>query len=348
MRIEVKKIKPNPFRDLTKYKIDSYKVDALVTSIRETSFWDNILARPMDGKYEIAYGHHRLFAIQKVGLEKVDIPVRELDDATMIKIMANENLEEWKLNPSVIKESVRVAKHYLDGELAKCESWEKLKKTNFNLIKILDLKFDKQPERGFQILKGKGVGQTTILKFLGGNWKQWMVQEALAQLKESESMQEAVEVFDTQTDATEFRKIIKKEFKDKVPKGKEKEVAERVAEKVREKKGQIKKGEKTGRHDYRQDMKTFTRMAVENIPEKEAKLKDIQSEIERFNERIRTAYIGSRDLNSLLQELEVKKIEGVKSLFILDSVFDLLQELKKTLAFFGYDYQHLQLKQKEE
>lgn len=43
-----------------------------------------------------------------------------------------------------------------------------MRKSNLNLIKLLDLKFDSQPERGFQILKSKGVGQTTLLKFLGG------------------------------------------------------------------------------------------------------------------------------------------------------------------------------------
>ena len=114
MKIQIESLKPNPFRDLDKYKIDPYKVDALTTSIKETSFWDNILARPTNnGNYQIAYGHHRLLAIQKAGLSEVDIPIRELDDATMIKIMANENMEQWGSNNAVIKESVRVAKEFL-------------------------------------------------------------------------------------------------------------------------------------------------------------------------------------------------------------------------------------------
>ena len=181
-----------------------------------------------------------------------------------------------------------------------------------------------------------------------------MVQEALVQLKEPEEMQEAIEVFGTQTDAHEFRKTVKDHFKDKIPKGKEKTIAKKVAKSIEEKKEQIQKekeerrkdGKKTDNlrgHGHRDDMKVFTRMAVENISEKEAKLKDVELEIKRFNERVRAAYIGSRDLNMLLEELKVEKIEGLKSLFVLTDVTDMLNELKKTLVFFGYDYKHLQI-----
>ena len=55
-----------------------------------------------------------------------------------------------------------MAKKYLDGELKKYDSWEALNK---NIKRLVD-KFN------FEKVKAKGVGQTTILKFLGGNWKQ--------------------------------------------------------------------------------------------------------------------------------------------------------------------------------
>jgi len=58
---------------------------------------------------------------------------------------------------------------FLLTELAKYESWEDV--TSNNSIKGL---FDTQ--RAFETTKGMGVGQTTILKFLGGNWKQHMIQ----------------------------------------------------------------------------------------------------------------------------------------------------------------------------
>lgn len=40
---------------------------------------------------ELAYGHHRLIALQELGIEAVDIPVKELDDAIMLQVMVNEN-----------------------------------------------------------------------------------------------------------------------------------------------------------------------------------------------------------------------------------------------------------------
>jgi hypothetical protein len=63
-----------------------------------------------------------------------------------------------------------VAKEYLDGELAKYETWDAL---NESIKRLID-KFN------FEAVKTKGVGQTTILKFLGGNWKHWLAGGAAA------------------------------------------------------------------------------------------------------------------------------------------------------------------------
>lgn len=79
-------------------------------SIEETSFWDNLLARPAGKGYEIAYGHHRLVALQEAGIKEVDIPVRKIDDGMMIRIMANENRDSYKANRAVTIETVRVAR----------------------------------------------------------------------------------------------------------------------------------------------------------------------------------------------------------------------------------------------
>jgi len=50
--------------------------------------------------------------------------------------------------------------------------------------------FDSQ--RAFESTKARGVGQTTILKFLGGNWKQWVVQDALNTIKTVKEKKEGV------------------------------------------------------------------------------------------------------------------------------------------------------------
>ena len=84
--------------------------------------------------------------------------------------MADENLDLHSTGPAVVIETVKATKQFLDDELAKSKSWG----TSNKIIKGL---FDS--EKAFDTTKGMGAGQTTILKFLGGHWKQWMVQEAL-------------------------------------------------------------------------------------------------------------------------------------------------------------------------
>jgi hypothetical protein len=204
MKINVKDLKPNPFRKMDKYPIDRDKVDALKASIKETTFWDNLLARKKDGHFEIAYGHHRLEALRDLEIEEVDIPVRDLNDARMIKIMANENLEEWKTSPAVINETVQTAKEYLERELAKYEIWEDLRADKF-----IGPIFDSEPQ--FRSIKGQGVGRETILKFLGDPpWKEWMIEEALTTIKKADWKgslnREATELFSTQRLAMAFRK----------------------------------------------------------------------------------------------------------------------------------------------
>lgn len=176
MQINVSKIDTNPYRHIDKYPINREKVEALKTSINQTGFWDNILLRPNGDRFQLAYGHHRLTAIKELGLETVDVPVRDLDDATMLRIMANENMDEWRASPAVINETVFAAKEFIDAELAKYDTWDAYR-LNENINPIVS------DAGNFTQVKKNGAGQTTILAFLGGNWKQWMIQEALETLK---------------------------------------------------------------------------------------------------------------------------------------------------------------------
>jgi len=101
MKVKLKLIKPNPYRDMKHYPIDEGKVDLLRESIRKTGFWDNIVARETEGKYEIAYGHHRLLALQKEFNpdKEIDLIIKGIDDADMIRIMADENDEYYGTSP---------------------------------------------------------------------------------------------------------------------------------------------------------------------------------------------------------------------------------------------------------
>jgi ParB-like chromosome segregation protein Spo0J len=207
MKVQVKQLEPNPFRNIGKYPIDREKVEALKASINETEFWDNILARKVGNKYQIAYGHHRLIALQEVGVKEVDIPVKDLTDAMMIKIMANENMDQWKMNPGVVMETVSTARDFLDAELKKCKSWEEFKQVNT----LINLVSDKS---NFEQLKQRGVGQITILKFLGGCWKQHVIQDALSALdavRDGIIAEETMEQIPTMKHVRVFTREVKKE-----------------------------------------------------------------------------------------------------------------------------------------
>jgi hypothetical protein len=120
MKVQLRQLTPNPFRNLPEYPIDKGKVKTLAKSIEATTFWDNILARPDPenvNKFQIAYGHHRLIALHQVfgtnSRHEIDIPIRELTDALMLKIMANENAKDWEMNTAVILETVKAARNFL-------------------------------------------------------------------------------------------------------------------------------------------------------------------------------------------------------------------------------------------
>jgi len=186
MKIQIKDLRPNPFRNIEHYPIDADKVKTLVASIGQTGFWDNILARKKDGQIQIAYGHHRLAALKqamKPG-DTVDIPVKPLDDATMLKIMANENMDEWKTSPGVIDETVRAARKFLE------EHPEEMKKIG-------------------QVKSGS-TGADFVARFLG--WPEHRVRYALERLgliDEGIVEPEAIRNLPTERAARDFVKAVK-------------------------------------------------------------------------------------------------------------------------------------------
>jgi hypothetical protein len=126
---------------------------------------------------------------------------RPLDDATMLRIMANENMTEWASNPAVMTETVLAARDFIDDELSKCKTWD-----DFRANKSISPIIETEPE--YRSIKGQGAGQKTILSFLGGNWKQWMVQEALATISAIEDKRldkKAVESLKSMHAARAFR-----------------------------------------------------------------------------------------------------------------------------------------------
>ena len=118
MKIKVRDVRPNPYRNIEHYPLNKEKIMALTKSIEKTGFWDNLVAREVDGEIQIAYGHHRIEALRLAegfGYDfEFELPIKEIDNGTMIQIMANENMQEWGHDITVIDETVKVTKKYLE------------------------------------------------------------------------------------------------------------------------------------------------------------------------------------------------------------------------------------------
>ncbi len=188
MKVKVKEVKANPYRNIDHYPLNKDKIMALTTSIEKTGFWDNLVGREVDGEIQIAYGHHRIEALRLAkgyGYDfEFELPIKDLADGTMIQIMANENMQEWGHSIVVTDETVKVAKEYLEIRLPENES--------------------KYNNKGM-------VSSNDIANFLG--WNQSKVAASLKRMRYIDEKivdKKAVESLPSETHAEEFVKAISK------------------------------------------------------------------------------------------------------------------------------------------
>ena len=130
MKLKFKDILPNPYRDLKGNPPLKEKIAELKESINTTGFWDNVVVRKnKNGKYERAYGEHRVRAAIEAGLVEGDFIVKDLSDAMMIQIMDNENREVYASSPASLIESVKaVVAALADGSIPPFEIDPKTRK----------------------------------------------------------------------------------------------------------------------------------------------------------------------------------------------------------------------------
>lgn len=199
MKVQIKNLESNPFRDMKSYPIEEDKINALINSINETGFWNNILIRrhpEKSDKFQIAYGHHRLLAIQKIlGMDEIiDVPIKDIGDENMLRIMANENDSTWGLNVRVDDETVRVAKKFLEKNL------EIAKKYIYGL------------EKGGRISPDGHIGSKIISRFLGKNWYLHRVDRSLERIRleeEGKISRKALNILPTEGTARSFVQAVK-------------------------------------------------------------------------------------------------------------------------------------------
>ena len=132
MKITLGQLRENEFHK--GHPIYREKIEQLKRSIRSTGFWDNIFVRTRDGNgLEIIYGRHRLMAlnelVQELVIEKdfvLDVPVRIVDDATVLRIIAH---EYGDTTTDRIDAIIKVALDFLEREA-------KVKRSDINFADI--------------------------------------------------------------------------------------------------------------------------------------------------------------------------------------------------------------------
>ncbi len=175
-----------------------------------TGFWDNVVARPVGKKYQLAYGHHRLVAFREKYGDDADITliVRDLSESDMLRIMADENMAEFGTSAAVEQETIRaVVLAYAEGKI-------ELKKPPMNDGGLSSLRnapsFLKAKER-FKDVKSlpKPYNAESIARFLGwmsGDQVSPRVRNALAVL---EAAEEAATVTEDPEVIEEFEEVSK-------------------------------------------------------------------------------------------------------------------------------------------
>ena len=304
MKIQVKQLEPNPFRKMQSYPIDKAKVEALKTSIKEKTFWDNILVRKRGNKYELAYGHHRWVALKELGIKEIDIPVRDIDDATMVKIMAEENLN-WSTSPAVMTQTILTAKEFLDAELAKYETFK-----DFRSGEISTTLFENAGN--FARTKKDGVGRDTLAKFLGGNWTGYKVRVALDIIKDKDLDQKAVCEIPTMEQAKVFRSAVKQH---KIPKPTQKKIAKKI----------VKEG--IGKRDIPELVAEYSTLPIKKEKPKSKALPMLDDVVKELSAKMADVCILLKRAQGHLENIQSNltaatfTTEGIKLLKVMNEVF---------------------------
>lgn len=135
--VGISQIDANPFRRLGDYPYVERKVEALMKSISDVGLWEGIIGRMVGNRVEIAFGHHRAEAARRVGLDAINIIIRDLTDDEMLAFMGRENMEDYNADFLTMLETWEAAVAHLfpsmDGnktqpvEIAKRLGWTQVR-----------------------------------------------------------------------------------------------------------------------------------------------------------------------------------------------------------------------------
>ena len=91
----------HPFEDHPFKVLNNEEMEKIVESIQKFGVLTPALARPLEGGgYELISGHRRLAACQQLGIKKMPVIVREMDDDEAVIAMVDANLQRETILPS--------------------------------------------------------------------------------------------------------------------------------------------------------------------------------------------------------------------------------------------------------
>lgn len=124
--IDIEQVDANPFRRLKEYPYVERKVEALMRSIKDVGLWEGVIGRAVGNRVQIAFGHHRVEAARRSGLQQINIILRDLDDNEMLGFMGRENMQDYNSDFLTMLETWEAAVEHLfpsrDGDTPKVES----------------------------------------------------------------------------------------------------------------------------------------------------------------------------------------------------------------------------------
>ena len=151
--VKLKDVRPNPYRNFNLDPLSEDKIVKLTHSIEKDGFMGVLTARRKrneDGTltelFEIAFGQHRLEAMKQLKQETISLEVKDCTDAQMLRLMANDNSEDFhhnhaleaillvkgavealaagKLDEALVSESTRIDKYRFAPHYTEDSQWK--------------------------------------------------------------------------------------------------------------------------------------------------------------------------------------------------------------------------------
>ena len=136
--LEIALVTPNPYQP--RHDVAGPEFDDLVASVRSHGILQPVVARPVDGRFQIVAGERRFRAAQAAGLATIPAVVREVSDREALEVALIENLRREDLNPiERARAYVRLAEEFGLTQEQVAEAIGGSRSGIANTVRLLDL-----------------------------------------------------------------------------------------------------------------------------------------------------------------------------------------------------------------